>query len=429
MVSLVLSLSLAVFAHAAKVPDACRNVAAYDTYMQGNTAHLKPCSENAAAIDLEFTNMKTSAQQVVHSAKQRNGGTQADALNNVSADAGARSETVGDWSKIASDSETKFNGMSDSLDKQVKQIDRETAKIAPALSDSQRTNFLRLSAAARKDFTTLQGSAQNHASAANKLSTQFRGSANDLSKYGETNKDAADRLNGGGQQQPVAVKTSSKNVLLGIGGGLLITGAAVGGLYWVSQKAIKSANDDGAARIAQAQAAANNVIANAGATATAVITAAQTAAQNIIQFATNSVNTIIANAAAAANAIYDKAKADINALKAELTSEVNAEFQYLTSAGLGKLQGELSSMFGGLISRAQSEGNSTLVASLQSTLAGLQSQIQTEISRRGSSTSSTVATSSATGSSTSTSVSTNTSVSTSSSISTSTGTDLSVHRN
>jgi hypothetical protein len=59
--------------------------------------------------------MKSSAQQAVRKAKQRNGGPQSDALSNVSADAGAR-------------------------------------------SDSQRAYFLRLSSAARKDWACLSSS-------------------------------------------------------------------------------------------------------------------------------------------------------------------------------------------------------------------------------------------------------------------------------
>lgn len=433
---LSLSLALSAFAAQSPTPDDCKNVAAYQASLQAfgvANAHLKMCSDNVAAMRAAMADWKAANQKSRRAATLSADGTQAAALGNTAALAGAGAATDQGFAQAAANSKDKFDAITSSANSQIKRLDMETSRILSldAVSASQKEQFRGVSLAARKDLAAVAAGSQQLSAGADKFSAQFRSNAQDFQMYQTENRRTAERLNGGAQDDPnarppapAAAQSSSNNVLIGLGGAALITAGAVGGLYWVSQKAIKSANDDASLRIAQAQAAANNVIANAGSTATAVITAAQTAAQNIIQFATNSVNQIISNAAAAANAIYDKAKADIATLKTELTNEINDEFQYLTTAGLAKLEDELGTMFSGLIARAQAEGNAALASSLQSTLDQLKAQVDSEITRRGSSTATASGTTSATATSSSTATSTNGTITTSTAITTevSTGT-------
>jgi len=429
MLSSLLSLSLAAlaFAEQNQIPGDCKNVAAYDARLQdsgGSSVLLKLCVEDVAALNAAMTEWQAARQQSVRGASLSPGGTQADAQNNTAAMVNAGAAADQNLAKAAATAQSKFDAITAGANEQVKFLDKQIQGILllGSLSPVQKDQFRNLSGAARNDLVAVAGGAHQLSAQASQYAGQLRGNAEALVSQGSIAQGRGRNLTGnsqdavtgaiGSEENPLNVKEvgATQNTLIGLGGAALITAGAVGGLYWVAQSSIKSVNSAAAARITQAQNAANNVI-----------NTAQGAAQNIIQFATNSANQIIANTAAAANAIYNQAKADLNSLQTNLTNEVTAQLKNLTTAGLTALQGELSSMFNGLIARANSEGNPTLAAGLQNTLNQLNGQISGEINRRGTGTSST-ATSTATNSSATTNSNTTTTTTTNTSTATSVST-------
>jgi|GEM_PF-3700114 len=397
-----------------RLPPDCKHVPQYDQVVSkygATTAHTKACREAIGTIMNTWQWMKTAKSKAPRGATIGNSDSQAASLQNAAAIGEAGAVTTETYSQIAAKAKIQFSGVQEKLEARIKQLEREANVILgnTAVSAPLKAEFRQASADALSDFKKLHATARGLVAEAGKVSGEYQEEATLLNDNARRTRDSAERLDGGNQQPPPKEGVSN-NMMFGIGGAALIAAGTIGGLYWVSQKAIKSTDKAAAARIAQAETTANNVIKNA-----------EEAAKRIITFATNSVNQIIANAEEAANRIYDRAKSDVDKLITDLRKEIQETFVNLTETGLRKLRTEMESMFNSLIARAKAAGDKVLEENLKKAWDSINGQISSEIaSRQGTSTSTGTGTGTGTGTSTGTSTSTGTGTSSGTTTATST---------
>jgi hypothetical protein len=311
------------------------------------------------------------------------------------------------------------------------QLGVDSIKAAGNASEMDRKKIRDLTSAAQSEFDRVAGEANSGAREAKRGFDESRANASQFGAQSLEDQRAAQRMRSGA---PADTGNSvSPNTLVAVGGAGLIVAGGIGGLYWVSQRAISKAsssvNQDAAAislmanaSIDHAQNAANNVVNNAA-----------TQATNIIQLAIGSANQVIANAAGAATQIYNMAKADVVGLINTLSSQLVSEFKLLSTAGLQELSKEFKSILDGLIAQAKAAGDTTLANNLQQVEATILAQINQEIANRGLSsstaTSTVINTGTGTATGTDTSISTVTNTGTATSTSTSSNTSLRMKAN
>jgi hypothetical protein len=407
------------------IPAECQNVAAYEQFVttkySGTTGgYLKNCSDTVGSVRATIGKVKAAKQNSAPSTSVPNSSGQSGAFSNAAATAGGGATAAQGMSESMSTAHNELSAESDFLGKQIKRIDSDRLKI---LGSNQNINqdipFANSNSAAKNDLVKLQNSVNSAAAQTQVSASDYQGKAAHLRDFaGTAQQNSQNTGNNWGAAQPVANTQGqgsgvSSGEWVALGGAGLIAAGAIGGMYYVSQKDISTANSDATARINQGQVVANGLIANAGATATAVLTAAQNAATQILQFAFTGANQVITNEQTAAQNIFNDAQAAFTTLSANLQAEIQSTFQNLTATGLQQLNTQLQSMFAGLIAQATAAGNTLLAQNLQNLLNTLQQEIQNEINLKNSGGS---------GTNTSTSVATSTSTSTGSSTATTTST-------
>lgn len=390
-------------AHSFAAEDPCKNAKAFDRFVGSlDNSFAAPCVRGRTEMEQIWNNFTIKARDLKMQ-RARSGGpdTQANAFNRTAEISASGSATKAKAAQVSEEARKGFVLVEAQAEKAAKYIRSKSVEAIQAgkFSGPRLTDFKNASLGAIQDYRLLQEDAHNRALAASQLAGEFQTDSTNLGKYADQSKKTAKRLEGGSSIDP--------NLLVGLGGAALITAGGIGGLYWVSQEAIKSANKDMEARIDQANKAAEERIKQA-----------EEAAKRIIVLATGSANQIIANADEAMNRLYDRAKADGTALLTAVHNEIQQDFAVLTDQGIEKFQAELMAIIDKAIAKAKAEGNALAALALEKVKAGIIADIAAEKQKRLGTNSTTTA--SATASSTSTSSSTSTASATSTSTSSST---------
>lgn len=415
----------------------CDNAANYDLAVRqygGSGGFAAACKALLQGIKSTQQKLRAELKRVGAPVPGELGESQAGAFHATAGMQAQGSAAEGERKRIAEEGITKFTGLSKRAQEMKVRLGQEATKAAASTPAGQRDRIQMLHNSASMDFTNLDAVAQAGAAEAKRGAKSFGRSQAGFAAGAVRDEATAQGFRGRdfsavqpGSAPPAAAAPPvapppaapegggvSANTLVAVGGAGLVVAGAVGGLYWVSQRAISKANGDirdrlnqadyiAAARIQQADQAADARIKQADGAANKMIERAE----RILQLAVGSANQIIANAQSAAIRIYEMAKKDITNLLTTMRAQMIADFRLLTTEGLQKMMKELSDLLDGLIRRAQAEGNAELASSLTQLKASLLSDIQQEIARRAAAGGSATATATATSTSTATNTATN----------------------
>lgn len=414
-ITILLALSLPAFA---QVPADCKNVALFERALQRaqiNSDYLKACSEFVEDLaDIQKKVQEGKIKSMV-AAETVEGTGQADSLRNVAnitAAGGATKHKLGD---VASDAHTAYSTVAEESQGKIHSLNRDATRVLKMnFAQQDKEQFSQLAMDARKELENIRYAARSGAALAEKSAQEQYGKSVALRQYAGRQSEAADTLGSNASKAPGS--GVSNDTLLLVGGGALIAGGVVGGLYYATKKSIDQADVAAQARIAQSEAAANRVIANA-----------EASAGRMIILLKDSTNQIIADAAATATRLYERAKADLQNFIPDLVRELQGSFSALTDAQLVKLKLELESLLQTQIDRANREGNTALAAKLTTARDNAIAEIDKEIAKRAGGTSTSTATGTSSGTSTSSGTNTSTGTSSSTGTGTSSGTGTSTN--
>lgn len=392
-----------------QAPEGCENLYQFD-----NVAKLsKPeerysvaCQKTYERIVAVHQEMRRAVGGVEFRAGTPQGATQADMLDDAAAIANSGGLTKEARARILDTASRK----QDIIRKEAEDFRQSFLKKAQALRGRVQQDprilqrYDEITANGNDEWAKARNIAAQYSNAAREAKQTQLLAATEL--YGTEGRirESRERMEGGRETE--TKPGISKNLVIGLGGAALIGAGVVGGMYWVTKKAVDRAEDS----------------------AMRVIQEAEASAARMVEMAEGSVNRVIRDMEGSVDRIYARIQTNLDSMIADLQGDMDLAFSKLTTPGLEKLNTEMGQVFDSLEQRATAENKPELVERIRTARARIMGRIQQEMDRRAGNTSSSTSTSTSTATGTESSTSTETSTDTSTSTTVSTSTDEVVNR-